>query len=172
MADPFIAEVRIFGFNFAPTGWAQCNGQLVPISQNTALFSLLGTAYGGDGRLTFALPNLQDALAIGAGAGLGLTPRAVGESGGSATVALTVAQMPAHGHALMAGTSPASNSPAAATVTATGTGAPAFHSPAATTTMAGTALAAAGQGQPHENRPPSLALNFCIALQGVFPARS
>ncbi len=172
MAEPFIAEIRMFGFNFAPTGWAACDGQILPISQNTALFSLLGTTYGGDGKTSFALPNLMASLALGAGQGPGLSQRELGQQGGQATVALTVAQMPAHQHDLRSTGSPDSTSPAAAALAATANGAPAYRLPGATTPMAAGSLALAGQSAPHENRPPSLVLMFCIALQGVFPPRS
>src|SRR3954464_9663238 len=102
MSSPFVAEIRIFGFNFPPTGWATCNGQLLPISQNTALFSLLGTFYGGDGKSTFALPNLQDSCAIGQGQGQGLSDRFLGEQGGSSTITLLISEIPLHAHNLMA----------------------------------------------------------------------
>ena len=171
MSDPFIAEIRIFGFNFAPQGWASCDGQLLPISQNTALFSLLGTTYGGDGRTSFALPNLARNFAVGAGQGPGLSDRQLGESGGTANVSLTTSQMPQHSHGLRGTASPDANSPAGAALAATATGAPAYRIPGALAPMAGSSLAASGQSAPHENRQPYLALMFCIALQGVFPPR-
>lgn len=172
MADPFLAEIRMFGFSFAPTGWAACDGQILPISQNTALFSLLGTTYGGDGKAVFALPNLMGSLPVGAGQGPGLSPRELGEQGGQAAVALTVAQMPAHQHGLRGTSSPDGKTPAAAALAPTANGAPAYRLPGATTAMAGGSLAVSGQSAPHENRPPSLVLMFCIALQGVYPQRS
>src|SRR5579885_1380384 len=107
MADPFVAEIRIFPFNFAPLGWARCDGQLLPLSQNTALFSLLGTTYGGDGRATFALPNLQDTTPIGAGQGSGLSNYNLGDSGGEAIVTLTAEQIPNHTHTISASSQPA-----------------------------------------------------------------
>ena len=172
MADPFIAEIRMFGFNFAPTGWAACDGQILPIQQNTALFSLLGTTYGGDGKTVFALPNLMAGLPIGAGQGPGLSPRELGQPGGQATVTLTPAQLPVHQHVLRGTASPNSKSPADAALASTANGTPLYRRPGATTPMAGGAQALAGQSAPHENRPPSLVLMFCIALQGVFPPRS
>jgi microcystin-dependent protein len=172
MSDQFVGEVRLFGCNFAPTGWATCDGQLMPIGQNTALFSLVGTYYGGNGVNNFALPNLRDNLAVGVGNGAGLTPRQVGETGGSAAVTLLESQMPPHAHGLMAALSPSTGSPSGAALSPTGTGALAYHAAGAPANMAASALAPAGQSQPHENRQPALALNFCIALQGVFPPRA
>jgi microcystin-dependent protein len=171
MADPFVAEIRMFGFNFAPVGWAKCEGQLLPISQNTALFSLLGTYYGGDGRSSFGLPNLASNLAIGTGWGPGLSERSLGESGGQASVALTSAQVPPHTHGLSGTASATASSPAGALLAPTATGVPAYRAPGALTTMAGSSLTAAGQSAPHENRPPSLTVTYCIALQGVYPPR-
>jgi len=177
MADQFLGEIRIMGFNFAPTGWALCNGQLMPISQNTALFSLLGTTYGGDGRSTFALPNLQGSAPLQAGQGPGLSLRDLGESGGESAVTLLAAEMPAHNHTVAcfngAGslTSPAPNVAAAATV---GRQSENRYSASAGTAplMHPQAVAASGGGQPHNNMPPYLALNYCIALQGIFPPRT
>ena len=169
MADQFVGEVRLFSGNFAPNGWAFCNGQLLPISQNTALFSLLGTNYGGDGRSTFALPNLQGAFAMhaGSGAGPGLTPRSVGEAGGSETVALAAAQLPKHGHAMEA-------APGATTSLApTSNGSALYRAPDAVyLNTAPSDLAASGGGAAHDNLPPYLAVAFIIALQGIFPPRA
>lgn len=173
MSNPFLAEIRVMPYNFAPQGWAQCDGQLMPISQNTALFSLLGTNYGGDGRVTFGLPNLGGRFAMGAGQGAGLSPRVVGESAGQSYVSLLTGEMPAHGHGLMAGTTPASTSPAGNVMAPTAVGGGnVYRAPGTAAPMAGVAIGAAGAGQPHENRQPYLALNFCIALQGIFPPRS
>lgn len=172
MADPFVAEIRMFGFNFAPSGWALCNGALIPISQNTALFSLLGTTYGGDGRTTFSLPNLQSAFAIGPGQGPGLSPRELGETGGSANVTLLESEIPSHTHPLRATLSATTGNPAGATLAPTANGASAYRIPGATAAMAPSALLSTGGSQPHENRQPYLGLNFCIALQGVFPPRT
>lgn len=173
MSDQFVGEIRVFGFNFAPKDWAFCNGQLLPIGQNTALFSLLGTFYGGDGRTTFALPNLQGSMAVDMGQGPGLSPRYLGETGGERAVTLTVGELPQHTHAVLA--SPTSNeaSPAGAVFGGAARG----HSPAyaaagtGAVNMSAGAVAQTGGGQPHDNMSPYLALNFCIALQGVFPPR-
>lgn len=172
MADPFVAEIRIFPFNFAPRGWAFCDGQLMPISQNTALFSLVGTTYGGDGKSTFALPNLQGRSPLQHGQGPGLSPRWLGESGGAAEVTLGPEQIPSHAHGLQAGTSATSGSPAGGSLANVEGGAPVYRIPgAATKLMAADTVAASGGGLPHNNRPPYLALNFCIAMQGVYPPR-
>jgi microcystin-dependent protein len=172
MADPFVAEIRIFPFNFAPLGWAWCDGQPVPISQNTALFSLLGTTYGGDGKSTFALPDLQARSPLQHGQGPGLSPRWLGESGGAAEVTLTATQLPSHGHALQADTSATSGSPEGASLANVANGAAAYRMPGtATKLMAADSVATVGGGAPHNNRPPYLALYFCIAMQGVYPPR-
>src|SRR5687767_2456194 len=178
MADPFVAEIRMFGFNFAPTGWAQCNGQLLPISQNTALFSLLGTFYGGDGKSTFALPNLQGSMAMSASAGQGAPPglsqRFLGEMGGSETVTLLQSEIPVHPHSMRAhGADPGDvQSPAPDRTLARSANGFAYHTAAPDTSLAPEALAPAGGSLPHNNMQPYLVLNFCIALQGIFPPRS
>jgi microcystin-dependent protein len=176
MADPFVAEIRIFPFNFAPTGWAQCNGQLLPISQNTALFSLLGTTYGGDGKSTFALPDLQGAAAMFWGQGVGLSLRDLGETGGSQTITLLTSEMPVHVHAVNAKTPGGTANPTDMVWGTSNAGkvAALFYAPAATSPvlMHPGALSIAGGNLPHNNMPPYLTLNFCIALQGVFPPRS
>lgn len=166
--DPFVGEIRVVGFNFAPRGWALCNGQLLPISQNTALYSLLGTIYGGDGRSNFALPNLQGRAVMHPGNGPGLTPRYLGENGGTTSETLSQAQMPAHNHALNAasgsattGTPSGANSLAAGTVNTYGA--------ANNVVPMGEAV---GGGQAHNNMQPYEVLNFVIALQGIFPPRS
>jgi microcystin-dependent protein len=181
MADPFVGEIRVFPYNFAPTGWALCNGQLLPISQNTALFSLLGTMYGGDGRTTFGLPNLQGAVPIHAGQGPGLTARQVGETGGSATVTLLPTQVAAHTHAVAVASNDdlgaASRSPDATTVfgkeqaRSTSAGYVTVGAQAAVALNAAAVLPAGG-GAPHNNLAPYLSFNFCIALQGIFPPRA
>ena len=171
MADPFVAEIRMMGFNFAPTGWATCDGQIMPISQNTALFSLLGVNYGGDGRSTFALPNLGGRVVLGAGAGPGLSDHPLGETGGSNTVTLTTAQMPAHSHTLMGTASPTQAAPTGALMSNTANGSAAYHSPTNPVTMAAGSVSATGGGAAINNRPPELVINFCIALQGIYPAR-
>lgn len=172
MSDPFVAEIRIFAGNFPPRGWAYCDGQLLPIAQNTALFSLLGTTYGGDGKSTFALPNLGNRFPMGHGQGPGLSPRLLGESGGSEAVTLTAAQMPAHGHQLRAALSPSSGTPGADLALApVAGGASVYRAPGAPQAMAPQTLAAAGGSQPHNNLQPFLGLTFIIALQGIFPPR-
>lgn len=176
MANPFVAEIRIFAGNFTPTGWALCNGQLMPISQNTALFSLLGTNYGGDGKSTFGLPNLQGSVPLGAGQGPGLSLRDLGESGGEQTVTLLASEMPAHSHTAQASTSGGTDSPAEAAWGESKLGKTPLNVYAASgannVTMSPQALAISGGGLPHNNMPPYLCLTFIIALQGVFPARS
>jgi microcystin-dependent protein len=175
MPEPFVAEIRIFPFTFAPTGWAFCNGQLLPISQNTALFSLLGTTYGGDGRSTFALPDLQGRAPMHPGQGPGLSPHDLGEQAGTDTVTLLQSEIPVHTHALQANAAPADlQAPGPARVLARAAGGSAYqtNSAANLVAMAPEALAPAGGGQPHNNLQPYLTLNFNIALQGVFPPRS
>ena len=169
--DPFVAEIRIFGFNFAPTGWAQCNGQLLPISQNTALFSLLGTFYGGDGKSTFALPNLQGSAPMHQGQSPGTSDRVLGEQSGEQYVTLIQSEMPAHPHALNAVESTASARQPPGQMFAVGEAISDYHTGAPNTNMHPSFLALVGGSLPHNNMQPYLALNFCIALQGVFPAR-
>lgn len=177
MADPFVAEIRIFPFNFAPKGWAFCDGQLMPISQNTALFSLLGTTYGGDGKSTFALPDLQGSAAMHPGQGQGLSLRDLGETGGTTTVTLLESEMPLHSHGAACRngggtnfTTPVGNIWANA---AFGRGGINLYSNAnASGTMSPFAAQPSGGDLPHNNLPPYLVFNFCIALQGVFPPRS
>jgi microcystin-dependent protein len=171
MADPFVAEIRIFPFNFAPTGWAFCDGQILPLSQNTALFSLLGTTYGGNGTSNFALPNLQGNVPLHPGQGPGLTLYDLGETGGAETVTLLESEVPSHSHTLRASNLLADTpTPANNTVARSRN---AFQSN--TTSLISMSLAAlppAGGGQPHNNLMPYLTLNFCIALQGVYPPRT
>jgi microcystin-dependent protein len=174
MSNPFVAEIRIFPFNFAPTGWAFCNGQLMPISQNTALFSLLGTTYGGDGKSTFALPNLQGSVPMQQGQGPGLSLRDLGETGGEPSVTLIQTEMPAHSHQASAASDSGPTSPANNTWgTLPGRTPPPlyFNTANGPNVVMGNALSVAGGNLPHNNMQPYLALNFCIALQGVFPAR-
>jgi microcystin-dependent protein len=172
MSDQFVAEIRIFPFNFPPTGWAFCDGQLLPISQNTALFSLLGTYYGGDGKSTFALPNLQGCAPMQTGQGNGLTDRFLGESSGVESVTLLVSEIPLHTHALMADTfDPAdTNTPNPAAVYALSTSGTLYQA-TENTSLSPEALAPAGGSLPHSNMQPYLTLNFCIALQGIYPQR-
>jgi microcystin-dependent protein len=174
MADPFVAEIRIFPFNFAPKGWAWCNGQLLPISQNTALFSLLGTTYGGDGKSNFALPNLQGSAPMHPGQGPGLSLHDLGETGGSETVTLLQSEIPAHSHTLRASPDPADLTAPTPTRSLAGSqggtiyvgGSPPLSG------MAMEALPPAGGSAPHNNLMPYLTFYFNIALQGVFPPRS
>jgi microcystin-dependent protein len=171
MADPFVAEIRIFPFNFAPKGWAFCDGQILPISQNTALFALLGTVYGGDGKSTFALPNLQGSVPVHPGQGPGLSEYDLGEIGGTESVTLLESEMPFHNHTVMADTGdPADTTNPGPNVTFAQASA-AFYQPASNTNLAFQALSIAGGSLPHNNMQPYLTLNFCIALQGVFPPR-
>jgi microcystin-dependent protein len=179
MASPFVAEITMFGFNFPPKGWAFCQGQLLPISQNTALFSLLGTMYGGDGKSTFGLPNLQDQTAVSFGQGAGLSQYFQGEEIGVSTVTLPTSQMPTHNHSFNATTDRGNTTAASGNVTATGAaGSPQqptvgkfYSSNAPNQTMSFNELSITGSSQPHNNMQPYLALNFCIAMQGVFPPR-
>jgi len=173
MSNPFVAEIRIVGFNFAPTGWAQCNGQLLPISQNTALFSLLGTFYGGDGKSTFALPNLQGSVAIHQGQGAGLSQRFLGEQSGSPTETLITSEMPIHTHVATANISPATLGTGDNTTGfARSSGGSAYKGGTANVALDPTTLAISGSSLPHNNMMPYLTLNYVIALQGVFPARN
>lgn len=176
MANPFVGEVRVFAGNFAPIGWAFCNGQLLPISQNTALFSLLGTNYGGDGRSTFGLPNLQGAFPLhaGASAGPGLSQRLTGQTGGAEAVTLTAAQLPAHGHGMAAANGATAGTPdGTVSLAPTSNGSALYRAPDGTYLNTAPAdLQASGGGNAHDNLPPYLALSFIIALQGVFPPRS
>jgi len=173
MADPFVAEIRIFPFNFAPTGWAMCNGQLLPISQNTALFSLVGTFYGGDGKSTFGLPNLQGMVALGQGQGPALSQYFVGESGGVENVNLLQAQLPAHTHAAKCTSVPGNTQQPSGHVWAKDlTGKVDYNSAPDGSAMNATALGGAGGDVPHSNLQPYLVLNYCIAMQGIFPSRA
>ena len=172
MADPFVAEIRIFGFNFPPKGWAFCNGQLLPISQNTALFSLLGTTYGGDGKSTFALPDLQGNAPMHPGQGPGLSQHDLGETGGSETVSLLESEIPAHPHGLMCNAAPGNRTnPVGNAIARAPSGSPYAPAGPPSAQLATQALPPAGGDQPHNNMQPYLTLNFCIAMQGVFPAR-
>jgi microcystin-dependent protein len=176
MADQFVAEIRIFAGNFAPTGWATCDGQILPISQNTALFSLLGTTYGGDGKSNFALPNLQGSVPLGAGQGPGLSLRDLGEIGGEQNVTLLNTELPAHSHTAQASTAGGVNSPANAAWGESKMGKTPLAVYAASgnnnVSMSPLGLSVAGQSSPHNNLPPYQCLMFIIALQGIFPPRS
>jgi len=173
MSEPFIAEIKMFAGNFAPRGYAFCNGQLLPISQNTALFSLIGTTYGGDGRTTTALPNLQGASPMHWGSGPGLTTRRIGESGGTPAATLTEAQMPSHDHigdALPAQATAATTSdPEGHVLALTDGSSQRIYRNVGPVVETGVRV---GNGQAHENRQPCLGLNFIIALVGLYPSRS
>lgn len=169
MSDPFIGEIRNFGFSFAPTGWAQCWGQLMSISQNTALFSLLGTMYGGDGRTTFGLPDLRGRTSISLGQGPGLTGRDQGEVGGEEQVTLNPQQLPAHNHSVGAASSAASKNPANAVPGFTSGGS--SYAATADVTMSPQMVGGGGNGQPHDNMQPYLVTNWCIATEGIYPSR-
>ena len=172
MADPFVAEIRIFPFNFAPKGWAFCDGQLLPLSQNTALFSLLGTTYGGDGKSNFALPDMQGNAPMHPGQGPGLSLHDLGETGGSETVSLLESEIPSHSHSLTASASDGNNTKPAGQLFAQGAGVQIWGTIAPNTQLSANAITPAGGDQPHNNMQPYLTLNFCIALQGVFPPRT
>lgn len=174
MADPFVAEIRIFPFVFAPTGWASCDGQLLPISQNTALFSLLGTTYGGNGKENFALPDLQGRAPMHPGQGWGLSLHDLGETGGSETVTLLESEIPSHTHALQAADlQDAGNLQVGGPtrVFATSANGNAYNLAQSLVSMAPETIVPAGGDQPHNNMQPYLTCNYCIALQGVFPPR-
>jgi microcystin-dependent protein len=169
MSEPFIAEIRIFAGNFAPRSWAFCNGQLLPISQNTALFSLIGTTYGGDGRTTTALPNLKGRAPMHPGRGPGLTSRRLGQRGGVETVTLSEAQMPNHTHTMVGNDDDPDQTSPVGGFLATGTN---MYDSTTNTTLASSTLPSAGGSQTHNNMQPYLAINFIIALQGLYPSRS
>ena len=172
MADPFVAEIRIIPWNFAPRGWAFCDGQLLPISQNTALFSLLGTTYGGNGASNFALPDLQGRAVMQPGQGPGLSLHDLGETGGSETVSLLESEMPSHAHNLVAYSGVADQrAPASNRVLARSSNATPYTASAPTQSMNYSSLAPTGGDQPHNNMQPYLTLNFVIAMQGIFPPR-
>jgi microcystin-dependent protein len=170
--DPFVAEIRMFPFFFAPKGWAFCDGQLMPISQNTALFSLLGTFYGGDGKSTFALPDLQGSAPMFWGQGPGLSQHSLGEMSGTETVTLLESEIPAHSHGMLGAVPPAESNLATGFAMTRSTNANAYAAAANLVMMAPETLTPAGGDQPHNNMQPYLTLNFCIALQGVFPPRT
>ncbi len=172
MSDPFVGEIRMFGFGFAPQGWAPCNGQLLPINQNQALFSLLGTTYGGDGTTTFALPDMQSRVPVGQGQAPGLSSYVEGQAGGAETVTLAATQIPGHTHPVKASSSAADSSQPEGRALARSASHIYTAKPDASTVMNADMLGDAGGSQPHENIQPYLAVNFCIALAGIFPARN
>ncbi len=165
MSEPFLSEIKIVSFNFAPKGWAQCNGQLLPINQNQALFSLLGTTYGGNGQTTFALPNLQGNVPIHFGSG-----HTLGERGGEKAHTLSTSEMPTHIHSANASTANGSTNFAANNVLAAALNL--YAGASSLTPINATSIANVGGSQPHQNMQPFLALNFCIALQGIFPSQN
>lgn len=183
MTQPFLGEIRMFGGNFAPRGWALCNGQLLSISSNSALFSLIGTTYGGDGRTTFALPNLQSQVAVGQGNGIGLTPRDIGQTGGAEIVTLTQQEIPAHSHGLVASTTvagPGGEAPASSLVLGT-TSVTTGHfytvndgsqPPPGAGQLNANSCSQVGGNQTHTNLMPTLCVSLIIALQGLFPSRN
>ena len=174
MSDQYLGEIRIFGCNFAPLNWAFCNGNLLSISQYSAVFALLGTYYGGNGTNNFALPNLQGNMATNQGQGPGLSLYDIGETGGSSSVTLLTNQIPSHTHVVHASATSNEVSPLGAAFGGAGRGHSPGYAAAGTNavTMSSGAVSQAGSGQPHDNMPPYLVLNFCIALAGIFPARS
>lgn len=175
MANPFVAEIRMFGCNFAPAGWALCNGQILPLSQNTALFSLIGTTYGGNGKTNFALPDLQGKAALHSGQGPGLSLYDLGQTGGTSSVTLLTTEIPSHKHGVNAvAVANAADPTNMQWANAAGRPAPNLFASAITssTNMNSAAIANTGGDLPHNNLMPFMAINFCIALQGVFPPRS
>jgi microcystin-dependent protein len=171
MSTPFVGEIRMFAFSFAPVGWALCAGQLLPISQNTALFSLLGTTYGGDGKSTFALPDLTARVPIQPGQGPGLSLRDLGEIGGTAETSLSIAELPAHTHPVNCNTANGNRQAPSGNYWAQNVGPSLEYSGSGAVPMADGAVVGGGGNVAHENRQPFLTLNFCIALQGVYPPR-
>ncbi|CAH1218566.1 hypothetical protein PAECIP111893_04446 [Paenibacillus plantiphilus] len=172
MADPYVGEIRVFAGNFAPRDWALCDGSLVSIQQNSVLFSILGTTYGGDGKTTFALPNFMGAAPIHQGSGAGLTPRTLGESGGSQAVTLITTELPYHTHSVNAQTTPTQADPAGAIwASSTANRGQAIYSATPNVAMSPLALNLTGGSQPHNNMQPFVAMNFIIALQGVYPPK-
>ena len=173
MADPFIGEIRAFSGDFAPKGWALCNGQLLPISQNTALYSILGTMYGGDGKTNFALPNLQGKTVLQPGSGPGLTQRNIGQPGGTATETLIESQIPAHSHVPNCQSTQNAGSPENAIWSNTDSlrGINVYTNSQPNTPMSPSIIQPTGGSQPHNNMQPYLGLNFIIALQGIYPGR-
>jgi microcystin-dependent protein len=171
MSEPFVGEIRMFAGNFAPRGWAFCDGELLAIAQNNALFSLFGTVYGGDGRTTFGLPDLRGRLPLHAGTGLGLSPRTLGSHGGSETETLTVNQLPSHTHDYNGNTQPGNMNTPAGNVVAARAAAPTYAESDQDTNMASNSIANTGGSQPHTNLMPSLCVHFIVALLGIYPSR-
>lgn len=172
MSQPFVGEIRMFGGNFAPNGWMFCDGSVLPIAENEVLFQLIGTTYGGDGQQTFALPDLRGRVPLHSGTGPGLSSRQLAETGGSETVTLSAAQMPAHRHQLNASTTTALASAGPSGVLAASAATQFYGSGAPSTDMAAGAVTQQGGNQPHENMAPYLAVHFIISLFGIFPSQS
>lgn len=171
MSDAFIGTIRLVGFNFAPVGWALCQGQTLPISGNDALFSLLGTTFGGDGQQTFNLPDLRGRIPVGQGQGPGLSNYVPGQSGGTEAVALTASEAPLHSHAMMAAANVTTPNPGPGLVLGTPATAVKLYGSGTPTSLAATSIVPFGSSNPHENRQPYLGLNYIIALTGIFPQR-
>ena len=176
MSTPFLGEIRIFGYNFAPRGWSDCSGQLLAISQNDALFSLLGTTYGGDGQTTFALPDLRGRIPVHQGQGAGLSSYAIGQMAGTETVTLTAQQIPAHNHSLTASTAAATALTPGNTLLPAAVAGDSFYVSDVTGAMAvpmsTQSAGSAGGSQPHENMMPTMTVRFCIAVEGIYPSRN
>ncbi|MBZ0223839.1 MAG: phage tail protein [Dokdonella sp.] len=172
MSEPFIGEVRMFGFNFAPVGWQFCDGSLLQIADYDALFMLIGTTYGGDGMTTFAVPDLRGRAPLHQGTGFGLTGRVLGEIAGSESVTLSAQQLPAHAHALMAATSGTRSASAAGNMLGSGEADIYNRDNGHNQALSAAQVAASGGSQPHENMQPSLCVNFCISLFGIFPSQN
>ncbi|MEA5446014.1 tail fiber protein [Gammaproteobacteria bacterium AB-CW1] len=172
--DPFIGEIRLLGFDFPPNGWAPCDGRVMPVSQYTPLFAVIGTTYGGDGRTSFALPDLRAKVPLGLGHGPGLSPRNLGESGGETAVSITESGLPPHRHELLtvpSGRNPSANTNDPVDNRVGSQGGSLFQEGAPNASLDPSCLLPAGGGRPHENRQPYLIMNFCIALTGIFPPR-
>jgi microcystin-dependent protein len=173
MAEPFLGEIKLVPYNFAPRGWAFCNGQLLSIAQNTALLALLGTMYGGNGQTTFALPDLQGRSALGVGQGPGLSDYVQGEEAGTESVTLSASEMPVHGHSMSASSSASTTTvPTGAHPGVSTNSIGNAYGSAPNGTMPANAVSASGGGQPHQNRQPYLTLNYVIATEGIFPSRN
>jgi microcystin-dependent protein len=172
MSEPFLGEIRVFALNFEPRGWAACDGRIMPINVNTALFSILGTTFGGDGRTTFGLPDLRGKIPLGAGTGPGLTARELGASGGTETVTLSANQLPSHNHAAKCNSGNGNQYGPANHYWAQDAGGAKEYGATGTGQMSAAAIAPAGGSQPHGNLQPYTVVNYCIALTGIFPSRS
>ena len=171
MSEPFVGEIRMFAGNFAPRGWAFCDGQLLAVSQNDALFSLLGTIYGGDGRTTFALPDMRGRIPLHQGTGPGLSPRRIGARGGQETVTLTTNQLPSHSHDFNVNRNPGTSSAPQGKVVAAEAGFPVFRDVDQDVSFASTAITNTGGSRSHTNLMPTLCIHYIIALVGIYPSR-